>query len=227
MRERFPLMATWALPGELLLILLPVGLFGIVTMRARAGPAIVPMGTLPLFVLAYALLAYLLVHYVVPITPAIFLCVLLGVHVICETFRKARPWLVTVLLTIIVMLCLRGFPQFNRIVRDDTLVFPALRLNNQLPSIVETPALVLYRFTGTSENTDDEPVYNVDVAWPDHASIVRAHDRGPEQNRRLFRHYAQHQSDRRVYLIDRARVTEPGYQPEYLGRVGELAAETP
>jgi hypothetical protein len=220
-------MATWALPSELLLILMPVGLLGLVNSSRDRLPRLALLTTLPLFIAAYALLAYLLVHYVVPITPALFVCVLLGVHVIGETFAKAPPWLVTVLTTVLVILCLRGFPQFNRILRDDTLNFPAVRFNQRLPEMVEQPALVLYRFTGTTENVDDEPVYNVDVANPDDAPIVRAHDRSQEQNRLLFRHYADQQPDRRVYLIDRSRVTEAGYHPQYLGRVGELAVRTP
>jgi hypothetical protein len=226
-RERFPLMATWALPSELLLILMPVGLPGLLNASRARLPRLVLLTTLPLFIGAYALLAYLLVHYVVPITPSLFIGVLLGVHVVGETFEKARPWLVTVLTTVLVILCLRGFPQFNRIVRDDTLNFPAVRLNRRLPEMVEQPALVLYRFTGTTENVDDEPVYNVDAANPDDAPIVRAHDRSPEQNRLLFRHYAEDQPERRVYLVDRARLTEAGYRPQYLGRVSELAAERP
>jgi len=227
-RERFPLMATWSLPSEMLLILVPVGLLGLVISPRDRLPRLVLVMTLPLFIAAYALLAYLLVHYVVPITPGIFLCVLLGVHVIGETFAKARPRLVTLLTTILVILCLRGFPQFNRILRDDALNFPAVRFNQQLPSMVERPALVLYRFTGMTENVDDEPVYNVDVANPDEAPVVRAHERTPEQNRVLFRHYAAHQPARRVYLADRSRVTEAGYRPQYLGRVDELVtAGTP
>ena len=53
--------------------------------------------------------------------------------------------------------------------------------------------------------------------------IVRAQDRSAELNQRLLRYYAQRQPDRRVYRVDRARVTDPAYRPEYLGRVSELA----
>jgi 4-amino-4-deoxy-L-arabinose transferase-like glycosyltransferase len=224
-RERFPLMATYALPSELFVILIPVGLLGLIVPHGGGGRGArrVLFMTLPLFIVAYAMLAYLLMHYIVPITPGIFLCVLLAVHVITATFPKARPWLVSVLMTIVVLLSVRAFPQLNRLMRDDTLIFPTMRFNHDLPSMIQAPALVLYRFNPTTDNTDEEPVYNVDLAWPDDAAIVRAHDLSPEQNQRLLRYYADRQPERRVYIVERARVTESGYRPQYLGRVGDLA----
>jgi hypothetical protein len=203
----------------LLVVLIPLALL---CLRRREAASGVLLSTLALFVVLYAFFAYLLLHYVVPFTPAMILAVLLGAHVLIEAFPRVRSWLITALTTIIVMLSLHAFPQFNRLVADDTLVFPILRFDHRLPSMVETPALVLYRYSA-GDAADAEPVYNVDVAWPDDARIIRAQDRSPEMNQRLLRYYAQRQPERRVYRVDRGRVTDPAYRPEYLGRVIELA----
>jgi hypothetical protein len=66
-----------------------------------------------------------------------------------------------------------------------------------------------------------EPVYNVDVAWPDDARVIRAHDLGPERDRALFAYYARVSPDRAVYVYDRAK----GFGPDaltYLGTAKEL-----
>ena len=57
---------------------------------------------------------------------------------------------------------------------------------------------------------------NTDVAWPDDAPIIRAHDLG-EENVRLYRYYAQRQPEREIYLFDRN-----GSQLQYLGTAIEL-----
>lgn len=75
-------------------------------------------------------------------------------------------------------------------------------VNAKLAHLEHTPAVVLFRYHPTSR-FDEEPVYNTDVAWPDDAKIVRAHDLGDE-NRKLVHYYAQHQPQRYFYLYDRA-----------------------
>jgi hypothetical protein len=76
---------------------------------------------------------------------------------------------------------------------------------------------VLFRFS-LKNSVDLEPVYNADVAWPDDAQVIRAHDRG-EQNIELYRYYAQRQPDRWIYLFDRndGSLTELG-QAKQLGQ---------
>ena len=46
----------------------------------------------------------------------------------------------------------------------------------------------------------------------------------PAQNAKLLEYYAQRQPDRRVYRIERSDAVKPGYRPQYLGRVKDLAA---
>ena len=73
----------------------------------------------------------------------------------------------------------------------------------ELPKHVQVPALVLFRFH-PGDNTNEEPVYNVDVMNPDDAPIIRAHDLGVQRDQELFDYYAARQPERTVYLFDRA-----------------------
>jgi hypothetical protein len=61
---------------------------------------------------------------------------------------------------------------------------------------------VLFRFS--DRNAHEEPVYNTDAAWPDDATVIRAHDLGERRNREIYRYYAQRQPDRAFYRYDRA-----------------------
>ena len=55
----------------------------------------------------------------------------------------------------------------------------------------------------TANSWSDEPVYNTDVAWPDDATVIRAHDLG-ERNRELIGYYARVSPGRWVYLYDKS-----------------------
>jgi hypothetical protein len=74
-----------------------------------------------------------------------------------------------------------------------------------LEALPHKPAIVLFRFQ-RGNIIDMEPVYNADVAWPDNAPVIRAHDRG-SKNSELFAYYAARQPDRWVYLYDRGNDT--------------------
>jgi hypothetical protein len=82
----------------------------------------------------------------------------------------------------------------------------------------------LFRFDANDSDPHVEPVYNADVAWPDDAPVIRAHDLGV-RNRALFAYYGRVAPDRRVYRYDRI---ERGGEPvlTYLGTAGELAEAT-
>ena len=62
--------------------------------------------------------------------------------------------------------------------------------------------MVLFKYS-PGDNVIEEPVYNTDVAWPDDAPVIRAHDLG-ERNVEIFRYYADKQLDRMFYRFDRA-----------------------
>ena len=65
------------------------------------------------------------------------------------------------------------------------------------------PSVVFFGYN-LDGDFDDEPVYNIETAWPDDARVVRAHDFGPERNMALVRYSAQRQPERHVYLYDQA-----------------------
>src|SRR5205823_198629 len=88
--------------------------------------------------------------------------------------------------------------------------------HRQLPSAVDGPAVVLFRFH-PGDNPVEDPVYNDDVIWPDDAPIIRAHDLGP-RNIEIARYYATHQPWRKFYLLDRAE--NAGRQTLLLHRLG-------
>jgi hypothetical protein len=217
-KQRLPQISALALPSPLLLILVPCGLLEMGRRRW------VMAGVLPLFVAFYVFFAYLLSFYVMVIAPALIFVVLLGYTAICDNFARLRPWLTFCMAVLIVLLAVRALPEFNRLVRDDTMNMPVMTFDHHLSQWVRQPALVLYRFD-RSDATDGEPVYNVDVAWPDDAPIIRAQDLSPQQNRELLEYYALRQPDRQVYRVDRAKVAEPTYRPEYLGTAAELFAK--
>ena len=51
------------------------------------------------------------------------------------------------------------------------------------------PAVILFRYH-PGMNFFEEPVYNTDVAWPDDAPIIRAHDLGWPRDRQIVEYYA-------------------------------------
>src|SRR5262249_25662628 len=103
-----------------------------------------------------------------------------------------------------------GFPMYN-------VVFAA----KEMPSHVQKPAIVLFHYAPGGK-VHEEPVYNIDAAWPDDQAIIRAHDLGPLRNLELFQYYAARQPQRTVYLFDRMNATLTR-----LGNVVELANRPP
>jgi hypothetical protein len=98
-------------------------------------------------------------------------------------------------------------PELNRSRRDQDLTKPLMVVNYlTLPQKVQPPALVLFTYsaTGLYPNPHHEPVYNIDVAWPDDAPIIRAHDLGAQRNQRIYDYYARISPERVVYLYDRS-----------------------
>ena len=221
--EILPAVAEFALPSALLLIFLPPAMLALGGAGGGRGAF---LATLPLLIAAYALLPFFLPHYVLPMSAALIFGVVLGWHALQETLDgRLRAWVVTSVLALLLLTVLRALPEFNRLVRDDDRVMPILDFDRRLAEAVEGRAILLYRY-GKGANLHAEPVYNLQTVWPDDARIIRAHDRGAEQNAALYRHYARHQPDRKVFLVDRPTV-ETGrhdYRPQYLATVAELAA---
>src|SRR5947209_18297139 len=98
----------------------------------------------------------------------------------------------------------------------DPIPVPTIAAAREQLAQIHEPAIVLFTFRA-GDNVHEEPVYNVDVANPDDAPIIRAHDLG-ERNGELLRYYAASQPGRRGYRFDRRSRTL-----QRLGNVKALA----
>ena len=217
-RRWLPMAFSAALPARVLLVPVFVGVLGLATTPRR-----VLWSTLPLFFLAYLPHTFFLEHYAVVFAPAVLLGVVLGVRVMKEAWPRYRHAIASVSATAVVVLSLSSLHELNPAVDDETFHSPMLRfVNEQIPYLsgVEKPAVVLFQYA-PGENPIEEPVYNFDVAWPDDAPIIRAHDLG-ERNREIFEYYARAEPERMFYRFDRkTKILTP------LGRAADLAATRP
>jgi 4-amino-4-deoxy-L-arabinose transferase-like glycosyltransferase len=214
--ERFPLLATVTLPNRLLALLAPLSVLALTTVPRAATWAV-----LVIYIAFYAMFAYLLPVYCVVVAPVAIVWVLLGKSVIERWAARSARWRdasVAFLTTAAALLSIATLPGIDREVIDDGFLAPTMWFSYvDAPKAVERPAIILFRYT-PGDNTNEEPVYNVDVVNPDDAPIIRAHDLGPQRNRELFAYYAQRQPDRNVYHFDRrTRTLTP------LGKIADLA----
>lgn len=211
---RWPYFWNATLPTGLLLVLIPAGLLLLPVRRLWVMPAIAAG-----FIGIYVFYCFFESHYAVVAAPSVILLALMGKVAV----DRHWPWgmqrgkLFSCL--VIVGVAVLSLPELSRI-HDE--FFPAEQLaeiNQQLKTI-PTRAVVLFTFDPMIENTFVEPCYNVDVAWPDDARIIRAHDL-EDHNPQLYRYYAQTQPDRMVYRYIRSTRTLT-----FLGNVAELASHS-
>ena len=133
--------------------------------------------------------------------------------------RRASVGTAALLSLGLLALSTRGVPGLANLPREDWYQVPELRrVDNLLRDATEPPAVVFITPPSMRQPLEAESVYNLNVLSPDHADVVRAHDRGAE-NVELVRYYAQRQPGRRVYHYDAAErlLIE-------LGPAGELVA---
>jgi hypothetical protein len=167
--------------------------------------------------------AYLLPVYCVVVAPVAIAWALLGKDLLERWAARSARWrdvTVTFLTSATALLSVAALPGIDREVIDDGFLAPTMWFSYvDAPKAVEQPAIILFRYT-PGDNTNEEPVYNVDVVDPDDAPIIRAHDLGPQRNRELFEYYAARQLQRHVYLFDRrTRTLTP------LGKVTDLVSK--
>ncbi len=194
-------------PFPLLAMLLPLSVAGLSRRRWLL------WAPLPLFLLLYVPYVFFFPSYTLVAAGSLIFAPIATARVV------ARGGPSTWLTLMIVVLAVAALPEFDAGVRDDVFDAPLIRdVNAQLATIKGT-AIVLFRFP--RNNVHEEPVYNADVAWPDDARVIRAHDRG-SQNAELFRYFAQRQPQRSVYLYDEAT-----HQLSLLGPVRQLAGGSP
>jgi hypothetical protein len=206
--ERLDRTARYTLPNLLLLILVPVGL-----LAWRSKRAWVALAMLLLFIALYALNPFFLPHYVIPLTAIVAIYVAAGGGALAAAF-PGRDGLarVSVVLSIF-LLSAAALTELAPDVYDMAAQTPELDGIQQSLADIHEPAVVLFRFSPI-RYVHEEPVYNWDVAWPDDAPIVRAHDLGARDGEILV-YYSKRQPRRVFYLFDRA--------DEKLTRLGNAA----
>jgi hypothetical protein len=187
------------LPTPYVAILLPMALFSVGEMRR-----VVIVLSMLLFLAAYTVYAIAMPHYLVAIMPAMTCCVLMGCQSVEWAWSGARP-----VVGVFLLLTLAGLSIHN-VCRDDDRAVPGFVefaelkvVDENLQRLPVTPAVVLFRFDPSICSFHQEPVYNVDTAWPDDAPVVRAHDLYMPQDAKLVEYYAQRQPDRVFYIYDR------------------------
>jgi hypothetical protein len=193
--------------ASLLLVLLPCALPGL-----RSLPRVVVFAIVPLYVLLYLPNPVAAPHYAVPLIFPMACLIALG----ADTCRVTWPggWkgrFVTAFVPLAVIIAAgTALPQFHhQIFPDDFFHLPPSRLiavKDQL-NRAQSPAIVLFRYNAPDDGSQ-EPVYNSDVAWPDEATIIRAHDLGVSRDRELVSYYAHCGPVRSLYIYD-ARWPQP------------------
>jgi hypothetical protein len=213
------------LPNQALLALLPAGLLSLSDIRRRA-----LIGCIAIYVIAYACVVFFPSHYLFPLTLSMTCLVFMSWDALQRTWPARRAAIGGFLFACIAVLTVADLPLFNSALRADSIDFhdrEQLAADQALAHLPRTPAVVLFRFDPICD-PHDEPVYNDDVAWPDDALVVRVHDLGPEEDRKLIDYYARTQPNRVFYIYDRAAIFEsrdPLSPP--LGTAAQLAHPTP
>jgi 4-amino-4-deoxy-L-arabinose transferase-like glycosyltransferase len=204
--QRLKLTADVVIPSKLLLVLLVAALFAL-----RDAPRIVIAAVPVVFICLYVPYTFYMAHYLVPIMAPAAILIVVGAAEIATRIRPAdfRRKLDRSLRVALALIGLASLPELNPRVADDKIFAPRTTLiRDWIARSVRAPAVVLVRYA-PGDNTHDEPVYNPDVAWPDDAPVIVAHDLGP-RNAELIEYYERVSPGRNYYLIDRATLTPQG-----------------
>jgi hypothetical protein len=216
----FLTLADSTLPSRALLLLVPAGVVALLIQgRGRIFAA-----TLPLFVLLYMFNPFFLPHYAVVVMPAVILLSLLGASAVARAIGSrpragdaVRVGIYAAIFALSVTSLWEVRWAMTPSARPPADGFqervPQSYVQTAIEMQVQPPAVVLY---GTPPDLWTEMVYNADVAWPDDAPIVRAHDLGL-RDVELIDYYGQRQPDRTIYRFDWGRGSL-----QRLGTAGEL-----
>ncbi|HZL37125.1 MAG TPA: glycosyltransferase family 39 protein [Tepidisphaeraceae bacterium] len=228
-RTYFPMLVDTTMQCRLLLVFVPLGLLGLAGARRR-----VLCAALPLFVVIYAFNPFFLEHYALLIIPAIITLILLGGAALASGWPRFQRQIYAAFAAILLTVSITSLWEVNHLISpsptaisDETFKSPYLRfVNTQLPQFVDQPAVVL--FTYHPGRFFEEPVYNWDVATPNDAPIIRAHDLGDVRNREIFAYYARTQPSRTFYRcdFDPAKANDPAgpLKLQKLGKARDLAS---
>ena len=238
-RKYLPMLVDTTMQCRLLLVILPVGLLGLSGLRRWIFWAM-----LPAFILFYIPSTFFLEHYCVLVAPAVILGILLGGMALAQAWPRFERRIFSAFVMAVVAISLTSLWEINHPVvaldgpivnllhlpkqsdtsiSDETFRSPELRMVNEaLPQFVHAPAVVLFTYHHGG-NFFEEPVYNTDVAWPDDAPIIRAHDLGP-RNHEIFEYYARGGPHRTFYRFDFELLKQKKDPLIELGKAADLAA---
>jgi hypothetical protein len=107
---------------------------------------------------------------------------------------------------LVLLMVAMKLPEINPSISDQMTPPPILHDTNvAIASLTHRPALVFITYHPEDPDSwSQEPVYNTDVAWPDDAEVVRAHDLGAKENAKLVAYYARISPSRWVYIYDKS-----------------------
>jgi 4-amino-4-deoxy-L-arabinose transferase-like glycosyltransferase len=228
--KSLPMLFDTTLPARFLIVMVPISVTRLTDVRRR-----VLWATLPLFMIGYALNTFFLEHYAAAVIPAVILSALLGLHALADAWPRWRDHVVAAGVLVLVTTSVLSLYELNPVataldppekrhlhaIDDETFRSPTLQFVRFHEHNVQRPAVILFTYS-PGVNIIEEPVYNTDVASPDDAPVIRAHDLG-ERNREIFAYYARIQPDRTFYRFDRAT----GKLSGPLGTAKSLAATRP
>jgi len=196
------------LPNTVLVILLPVGILGVIDL-----PCLLVWSVLPIFLGAYSLFSFFLPHYALATCLPVALMLILGIRAVADTWPVQRRVVGAMLILLAASFAITALPGLRSSGRDQDGWWPLMTaVHKLLPKAVRVPAVVLFPYH-LGDNPHEEPVYNIDVAWPDDAPIIHAQDLGLERNQEIAAYYAKIQPDRNFYLFDRRN-----YSLHFLGK---------
>jgi hypothetical protein len=180
----------------LLILLIPLSLPALTRRRA------VVMAAGPLFLLLYVPYVFFFPHYVLTAAAAVIVAILAGARGAEFLLPRHRDAVAVGMALFIGGLAVAALPQFDPYIRDTAFDSEKLaKVNAALATIPpDQRAVVLFTFD-PGRDISTEPVYNVDVAYPDEARIVRAHDLGPRDGE-IIGYYAARQPGRVFYRYD-------------------------
>jgi len=238
LKGEWALVSSLAMPDPFFWLTTPLSILALWDRRRWA-----VWGVLPAYLVVLAGYAFgaIFPHYVVVVMPATILLCILPIRFLTDTFPRRAAMIRTMTGLAMIGLSLANLPQLDRIVHDQYFETPELeQIDKDLARGVSLPAVVLFHFNRdaiiggrrVTNNPSVEPVFNAGVAWPDEASIIRAHDlnadvsaigKPDDRDRPLYEYYWRLDPRRVFYLYDRGRETE---RLRRLGTATEMARET-
>ena len=186
----------FALPIELLVIVVPPCLLMLGTNRAW-----LLVATVPIFIVGYSTYPIAGPHYPGAIATGMAVLFVLGIEGFSAASGRYRTAVRASLVLTTLTLTTAGEPPFDRLAWDEMGLAGDMGLINEKLNALPGRAIVLF-VPDVSKSFTEEPVYNLDVVWPDDARVIRAQDLGV-RDPELYAYYAQRQPTRVVYRYDR------------------------